>query len=49
MLDWFKRGSGPGSNTGIFEYYRQRDEELRQRQGTPGRLVRLRAPVGARL
>jgi hypothetical protein len=42
MLDWFKRGSGPTSNAGIFELYRQRAEELRRGQA-PGRLVRLRA------
>ena len=46
LLDWFKRGSGPSSNAGIFEYYRQRTKELRRGQGTPGRLVRLRAPAG---
>jgi hypothetical protein len=45
MLDWFKRGSGPSSNAGIFELYRQRAEELRRGQA-PGRLVRLRAPHG---
>jgi hypothetical protein len=31
MLDWFKRGAGPSSNTGIFELYRQRAEELRRK------------------
>ena len=46
MLDWFKRGSGPSSNAGIFELYRQRAEELRRGEARPGRLVRLRAPVG---
>ena len=46
MLDWFKRGAGPTSNAGIFEYYRQRAEELRRGQPMPTRQVRLRAPVG---
>jgi len=45
MLDWFKRGSGPSSNAGIFELYRRRAEELRRGQA-PGRQVRLRAPRG---
>jgi hypothetical protein len=45
MLDWFKRGSGPTSNAGIFELYRQRAEELRRGQ-MPGPQVRLRAPRG---
>jgi predicted phage terminase large subunit-like protein len=45
MLDWFKRGSGPSSNAGIFELYRRRAEELRRGQA-PGRQVRLRAPHG---
>jgi len=46
MLDWFKRGSGPSTNAGIFELYRQRAEELRRGEVRPGRLVRLRAPAG---
>jgi predicted phage terminase large subunit-like protein len=46
LLDWFKRGSGPSSNAGIFELYRQRAEELRRGEPRPGRLVRLRAPRG---
>jgi hypothetical protein len=45
MLDWFKRGSGPSSNAGIFELYRQRAEELRRGQA-PGHPVCLRAPRG---
>jgi hypothetical protein len=45
MLDWFKPGSGPSSNAGIFELYRQRAEALRREQA-PGRRVRLRAPHG---
>jgi hypothetical protein len=46
MLDWFKRGSGPSSNAGIFELYRQRAEEPRRGEVRPGRAVRLRAPRG---
>jgi predicted phage terminase large subunit-like protein len=45
MLDWFKRASGPTSNRGIFELYRQRAEELRRGQAA-GAPVRLRAPRG---
>jgi hypothetical protein len=26
MLDWFKRGSGPSSNAGIWHLYRERHE-----------------------
>jgi len=44
MLDWFKRGSGPSTNAGIFELYRQRAEELRRGQPMPSRQVRLPAP-----
>ena len=40
LLDWFKRGAGPSSNAGIFELYRQRAEEARERR------VRLRVPPG---
>jgi hypothetical protein len=32
MLDWFKRGSGPNSNAGIFELYRMLAEEARSGQ-----------------
>ena len=46
MLDWYKRGSGPSSNAGIFELYRQRAEELRRGEGAKRRLVRLRVPQG---
>jgi hypothetical protein len=46
MLDWFKTGSCPSSNAGIFELYRQRAEELRRVQAVPGRPVRLCAPRG---
>jgi predicted phage terminase large subunit-like protein len=46
MLDWFKRGSGPSSNAGIFELYRQRAEELRRQQAAGERRVRLRVPQG---
>ena len=35
MLDWFKRGSGPTTNAGIFEYYRQLAEEARNSQPRP--------------
>jgi hypothetical protein len=28
MLDWFKRGSGPSSNAGIFELYRRQAESF---------------------
>ena len=45
MLDWFKRASGPTSNTGMFELYRQRAEELRRGQASCA-LARLRAPRG---
>ena len=45
MLDWFKRASGPSSNAGIYELYRQRAKELRLGQ-MPGPQVRLRAPHG---
>jgi hypothetical protein len=45
MLDWLKRGSGPTSNAGIFELYRQRAEELRHGQA-PGPVAPLRAPAG---
>ena len=45
MLDWFKRGSGPTSNAGIFELTRRRAEALRRGEA-PGRLVRLRVPAG---
>ena len=46
MLDWFKRGSGPTSNAGIFELYRQRAEEARRQQAEGERRVRLRVPSG---
>ena len=46
MLDWFKRGSGPSSNAGIFELYRMRAEELRELQARRGQRVRLRVPQG---
>jgi len=35
MLDWFKRGSGPSTNAGIFELYRQMAEEARNSQPRP--------------
>jgi hypothetical protein len=46
MLDWFKHGSGPSSDPGIFELYRQRAEELRQQQAGGECRVRLRVPPG---
>ena len=46
MLDWFKRGSGPGPNSGIFEYYRMLAEGQHRGEAWPGRLIRLRAPAG---
>ena len=45
LLDWYKRGSGPSSNAGIFELYRMRAEELRLGQA-PGPPVCLRALRG---
>jgi predicted phage terminase large subunit-like protein len=33
VLDWFKRGSGPSSDAGIFELYRQRAEGAASRAG----------------
>jgi hypothetical protein len=45
-LDWFKRGSGPSSNAGIFELYRQRAEEARRQQAAGKRRVRLHVPQG---
>ena len=45
LLDLFKRGSGPSSNAGIFELYRQLAEKARHGQ-EPGPQVRLRAPPG---
>ena len=44
MLDWFKRGSAPSSNAGIFELYRMRAEEARRQQAAGERRVRLRVP-----
>jgi predicted phage terminase large subunit-like protein len=46
MLDWFKRGSVPSSDAGIFELYRQRAEALRRQQAAGERRVRLRVPPG---
>ena len=46
MLDWFKRGSGPSSNAGIFEYYRMLAEGARAQQAQRERRVRLRVPTG---
>jgi hypothetical protein len=46
MLDWFKRGSGPGTNAGVFGWYRQRAEALRRGETAKRRAVRLRVPSG---
>ena len=46
LLDWFKRGSAPGTGAGIWELYRQRAEELRSGEVATSRPVRLRAPRG---
>ena len=46
MLDWFKRGAGPSSNAGIFEWYRQRAAELHRGEAGKRRTVRLRVPPG---
>ena len=46
MLDWFKQGDGPTTHRGIFEYYRQLAERLRQGDEMTGPMVRLRAPAG---
>ena len=46
LLDWYKRASGPSSNAGIFELYRQRAEELRRGQVDGDSRVRLRVPPG---
>jgi hypothetical protein len=46
MLDWFKRGSGPSSNAGIFELYRMQAEAARRQQDRREPRVRLRVPAG---
>jgi len=46
LLDWFKRGSGPSTNAGIFEWYRQRAAELRRGETAKRHTVRLRVPPG---
>jgi len=46
LLDWYKRGSGPSSNAGIFELYRMRAEGARLQQAERERRVRLRVPQG---
>src|SRR6516164_634377 len=46
MLDWFKRGAGPTTNSGIFELTRRRAEEFRRGRQMPGPTVRLRVPAG---
>ena len=46
LLDWYKQGSGPSSNAGIFELYRQLAAEARGQQARRERRVRLRVPQG---
>jgi predicted phage terminase large subunit-like protein len=46
LLDWFKRGSGPSSNAGIFELYRMQAEAARRQQDRREQRVRLRVPPG---
>jgi hypothetical protein len=46
ILDWFKRGSSPASNAGIFELYKQQAAEIRQQQAARNRRIRLRVPQG---
>jgi hypothetical protein len=46
LLDWYKHGSGPSSNAGIFELYRQLAEEARNQQARREARVRLRVPPG---
>jgi predicted phage terminase large subunit-like protein len=46
LLDWFKRGSGPSSNAGIFELYRMQAEAARRHQAGREPRVRLRVPAG---
>jgi hypothetical protein len=46
MLDWFKRGSGPSSNAGIYELYRREAEKIRRQQAHRDRRIRLRVPQG---
>jgi len=46
MLDWYKQGSGPSSNAGIFELYRMQAEEAHGQQADRERRVRLRVPPG---
>ena len=46
LLDWYKQGSGPSSNAGIFELYRMQAEQARGQQTARDRRVRLRVPPG---
>jgi len=46
LLDWYKQGSGPSSNAGIFELYRMQAEQARGQQAQRKRRVRLRVPPG---
>jgi phage terminase large subunit-like protein len=38
MLDWFKRGSGPGSNAGIWQLYKGRHEARQAMASQPPKL-----------
>jgi len=46
MLDWFKRGSGFGPDSGIFEYYRRLAEGSGAQPTAREPRVRLRVPAG---
>jgi predicted phage terminase large subunit-like protein len=46
LLDWFKRGSGPSTNAGIFELTRMQAEAARRQQAQREQRVRLRVPAG---
>ena len=35
ILDWFKRGSGPSSNAGIYQLYKERYEAQQTGSQTP--------------
>jgi hypothetical protein len=37
MLDWFKRGSGPSSNKGIYQLYKERYEAQQAAASQPAR------------
>jgi predicted phage terminase large subunit-like protein len=46
LLDWFKRGTVPSSNAGIFELTRQRAEELRNSPPRPEPLSLIAKKIG---